>query len=821
MKFLFCILALLIGLTSGAQSVSQRAAVAINATVQASPARITLSWRPIASTTSFTVYRKLKTATSWGSSVASPSASDTQWADNTVTVGVNYEYKIVRVSNGVTGTGYISTGIQVPSTDYRGKIILLVDNSISAQIVPELTQLIYDMRADGWIPLVSYVAPTATVPSVRAIVQGHYNADPANVKALYIVGHVPVPYSGNITPDGHDDGKGARPTDGYYADVNGTWTDNTVNNTISTHQQADNVPGDGKFDQSDFPSAIELQVGRVDMRDMPAFSANEVQLIKNYLNKAHSYKIAAWAPTVRGVMIDNLQWVGNPIAASGFRTAPMIGLTDPTPPAPVGNLSTYINNNSYLWTYHYGGGQQSIVDGVATYSGVDGGATTTQLATTVNSGGVFNMSLGSFYYDFDNKNNYLRAMIARGDGLANMWVGIPAWYFHHMAMGDNIGYSVLQSMNNTSTYVPLTEGWQTSIGRTHMNLMGDPSVRMKMLAPPTNLVISDVGGHPSFSWTASNGSPLGYHVYRFDASGITRLTTTPVVGTTWTSTIPYQSGVDYMVRAVKTETNFSGSYENLSLGSIATSPLSQQQIVRIDVKAFLEGPFNGTIMHDSLRVRGFLPLSSPYASLGYTHTNNSQNETIAPSILNVSGNAAIVDWIIVELRSSQTNVFASRTGLLRRDGKVVDMDGVSPLEFNIQNGSYYVALRHRNHLSAMSSAPVSVSSTSVTVDFTSGTLPIYGTAAMKQVGSRFALWAGDVNRDGIIKYSGTANDRDVVLAAIGGIIPTNTVAGYRREDANMDGKIMYTGSLNDRDIVLTNIGGVIPTNTKPEQLPQP
>lgn len=821
MKNILCILAFfLIGASMNAQSISERSAVAINASAQVSPASITLSWRAIGSTTSFAIYRKLKTATSWGSAIANPSSSATQWTDNTAVLGVNYEYKIVRVSNGVTGTGYINAGIQVPSVDYRGKIILLVDNSMSSQLIPELTQLIYDMRADGWAVLISYVSPNATVPSVRAIVQGHYNSDPANVKALYLVGHVPVPYSGNITPDGHDDGRGARPTDGYYADVDGTWTDNSVNVTISTHIQARNIPGDGKFDQSDFPSAIELQVGRVDMYDMPIFTGGEVQLMRNYLNKAHAYKVAAWTPTVRGVMIDNLQWLGNPVAASGFRTAPMIGLNTPTPPAPVLNLSNYINNNSYLWTYHYGGGQQSTYDGVVTYSGVDGGCTSSQLATTVNSGGVFNMSLGSFYYDFDNKNNYLRAMIARGDGLANVWAGIPAWYFHHMALGENIGYSVRATMNNTGLYTPLTEGWQSSIGRTHLNLMGDPSLRLNMLTPPSDLNISNVGGNLSFSWTPSTSNPSGYHVYQFNASGsITRLTTSAIVGNSWTSNVPYASGVDYMVRAVKMHNGFSGSYENLSLGAIATSPQSQQPTSLVDVRVFLEGPFNGTLMNDSLRAGGYLPLSTPYSDLGYVQTNNTKNEVAPSSVMNITGNAAITDWILVELRTQQNTIFASRTGLLRRDGKVVDMDGISPLEFAVPSGLYYIAVKHRNHLAAMTLGQVSLGSTSTVVDFTSGVLPIYGTGALRQVGSKYCMWAGDCNFDGVLKYSGEDNDRDAVLMAVGGIIPTNIVPGYRSEDINMDGKTIYTGAGNDRDIILSNIGGVVPTNTKTQQLP--
>lgn len=556
-----------------AQSSSERAAVRITATVQTTPA-ITLSWAPIASTTSLTIYRKTKTATSWGSAVASPSATATTWTDNSISLGTNYEYKIVRVSAGITGTGYINTGVQVPVVDYRGKMILLVDNSLASSLATELTQLTNDLRADGWGVIRSDVSRTASVTSVKSIVQGHYNSDPANVKALYIIGHVPVPYSGNITPDGHDETRGARPTDAFYADMDGIWTDNSVNTTATSQQRTWNTPGDGKYDQSDLPSNVELQVGRVDMSDMPAFGTTEVQLMKNYLQKAHNYKVKGWVPTQRALMIDNLQWVGNPIAASGWRASALVGQISPVPTAPVMDFASYVNGQSYLWTAHYGGGLVATDGGVTTYNGTSGGATTQDLASSVTMGGVFNMSLGSFYYDWDSRNNFLRALIARGDALTHCWAGIPAWYFHHMGLGESIGYSTAVSMNNTGLYAPLTEGWQTTMGRTHMNLMGDPSLRMKMVAPPSNLTVTNANGTAAFAWTASADGAMGYHIYHVDlASGTsTRLTTNSVMTTSWNSgTVPFVSGRQYMVRAVMLEIGASGSYYNMSLGASAVT----------------------------------------------------------------------------------------------------------------------------------------------------------------------------------------------------------------------------------------------------------
>lgn len=566
---------LLAFVTAGhAQTSSQRAAVQLSATALTSPVGITLSWPAMSSTTSITIHRKARTATSW-TSLATPSASATSYTDNTVTVGQVYEYRVTRVSGGVTGTGYLCTGINVPAPDYRGKLVLLVDNTFSSSLSAELQQLVRDLRGDGWAVVRSDLARTSTVATVKSTILSHYNSDPANVKAVFILGHLAVPYSGNVAPDGHSEHQGAWPCDGYYGELNGTWTDASVN--ISSAQRAENrnVPGDGKFDQSNFPSDLELQVGRVDLYDMPAFGTSETELMRAYLNKLHAFKVKAFTPTVRGVVFDNLQWVGNPLAGSGWRNmGPLVGPSNIT--AANQNSTAFhslVNGQSHLWTYSSGGGLQAVHGGVLTYNGAANVGTTQNFAASSH-GGVFNLAMGSYFGDWDNRNNFLRAPLASGQALTSCWSGIPAWYFHHMGIGENIGASVLATMNNSSLYTPLTEGWQGSIGRSHMALMGDPTLRLTMVAPPTNLTVTNAGGMASFAWSASTSSVLGYYVYEFNAvsGAITRLTSAPVTGTTWSSgTVPFVAGREYMVRAVKLETGFSGSYYNLSLGAIATA----------------------------------------------------------------------------------------------------------------------------------------------------------------------------------------------------------------------------------------------------------
>ena len=141
---------LLTSATVFAQTSSERAAVQLSATVQASPARITINWTSMASTSSITIYRKTLAANTWGSALATVSSTATQYQDNSVTVGTAYEYRVLRVAGGVSGNGYIATGIEVSPIDHRGKMILLVDNTVASSLSSEIQQLERDLRADGW-----------------------------------------------------------------------------------------------------------------------------------------------------------------------------------------------------------------------------------------------------------------------------------------------------------------------------------------------------------------------------------------------------------------------------------------------------------------------------------------------------------------------------------------------------------------------------------------------------------------------------------------------------------------------------------------------
>jgi len=244
--------------------------------------------------------------------------------------------------------------------------------------------------------------------------------------------------------------------------------------------------------------------------------------------------------------------------------------------------------------------------------------------------------------------------------------------------------------------------------------------------------------------------------------------------------------------------------------------------ISLKAKAFLEGPYKAAngLMADSLRVNGFIPLSEPYSALGFDRAGGG-GETTTSGVFITTGDDAIVDWVLVELRSTAdpTAIVATRAGLLQRDGDIVDVDGSSSLGFAISAGNYLVAVRHRNHFGCITADAVALGNSPTVVDLRNASTGTYGTEARKSIGATAALWAGNVIADGSLKYTGTLNDRDPILTRIGGNVATNVVSGYYPEDANLDGDVKYTNSGNDRDIILVNIGGTVATNIRYEQLP--
>jgi len=177
--------------------------------------------------------------------------------------------------------------------------------------------------------------------------------------------------------------------------------------------------------------------------------------------------------------------------------------------------------------------------------------------------------------------------------------------------------------------------------------------------------------------------------------------------------------------------------------------------------------------------------------------------------------------VLLELRDKNDPAFvvASQAALVQRDGDVVAANGTAPVRFVVPHDDYHLAIRHRNHLGVMTAAPLTLTGATTVVDMTLPATPTHGAEARRDTGGVMTLWSGNVIPDEALKYTGASNDRDAILAAIGGLTPTATAAGYLPGDVNMDGVVKYVGADNDRDPILSGLGGTTATSIRMEQLP--
>lgn len=257
------------------------------------------------------------------------------------------------------------------------------------------------------------------------------------------------------------------------------------------------------------------------------------------------------------------------------------------------------------------------------------------------------------------------------------------------------------------------------------------------------------------------------------------------------------------------------------------------KILVLKMKVMLQGALiggTGGLMRDDLRSKGFLPSAEPYAAIGgvrFTHVN-SGGEVMPASVTaqNAGTGDAVVDWVFVELRSpsNMSLVVATRSALVQRDGDVVlAIDGVSPLSFTGLTGNdFYVSVKHRNHLGAMTATAVPLSTTGTIVDFTTMTgaqlynkvIGVYNFEGYEQrtESGKQALWAGDANHNGQVKYQGSMNDLVPIFTEVLGAQNTSNpvynfdnALGYYFGDVNMDGKVKYQGTATDPSLVFTNI----------------
>lgn len=176
----------------------------------------------------------------------------------------------------------------------------------------------------------------------------------------------------------------------------------------------------------------------------------------------------------------------------------------------------------------------------------------------------------------------------------------------------------------------------------------------------------------------------------------------------------------------------------------------------LSLKARVLLSYSGIAMNDYVRQLATFPLIDPYSkhpfNTKFIHLNNQSDSLDAKVLLNNSSDA-IVDWVFLELRQGNTGatyVVYTKAGLLQKDGDIVAIDGVSPIQFEGINGSYFITIRHRNHLGFRTASAYPMSHQHTSLDFTNNLIPIAGSVPFIQIGGTYTMIGGDANFDGSI-----------------------------------------------------------------------
>lgn len=560
----------------GAQS-TFNAVVPLEATVNPTDHNITLRWTPDTASNQTFIYRRTSYSAGWGNVVTEITGQTNEWTDTAVLPNNHYEYRLYKVADAFEGWGYITSGYNMSPVVKRGIIIVVMPEDLLPQLEEWNTMLKPDLEGDGWGVRLVTVSSGETPIQVKAKIVAVYQENPANTKSLLLFGNIPVPYSGNLGPDGHTDHIGAWPADVYYADMNGIWTDTNVNTMTPNDERNHNVPGDGKFDHSILPSDVELEVGRVDFSNMPGAPFDEVTLYKRYIQKNHNYRHGIWKPTKRGIVDDNFGFFeGEAFAASGFKNmAPLVGKDNVI----AADYITFLRDSTALWSYGCGGGN---------YQGAGGIGSSTDIFNNELQG-VFTMLFGSYFGDWDSPtNNFLRAPLTSGTVLTNVWSGRPHWTFHPMGMGHTIGFCTKLTQNNMGQYFG-----NYGDRFVHVALMGDPTLRQDIITPVKNVVAQEDGDKVIIQWQQSDDvSAQEYYIFvkkledvEYSLEGITNFGDNDFT----LNCLPEAGLYNVMIRTKGLTTTPSGSYYNLSQGVVDTFLYTNPVFIEADAEFTIIG----------------------------------------------------------------------------------------------------------------------------------------------------------------------------------------------------------------------------------------
>ncbi len=549
-----------------------RETTALNATVETAPPAVTLRWSGLKTGSSAEVFRREAGRTNW---TRLGRATRFRWrdADPALRPGRVYEYAV--------GARRIRVALDAPPRERRGRALLLVERKVARKLRAALARFERDLVGDGWT-VTRAEAPRhddaawrrgplnrryrEDVAAVKARILAAHRAAPEGLAAVILVGHVPIPYSGTGAEDGHPRHRGAWPADAWYGDVDGRWSDLTRTPASVRQPVLRNVPGDGKWDANTFAAhiqpanGVEIAVGRIDFARLPALRRSEIELLRAYFAKDHRYRLKQlrFAPVVAagGFFHTPFSATGRGLYVNALAAASRL-FPDGADAALLADV--FGRRLNCQWAMQGGYGAPDALHNNAAANRVQGTArcSTAWLAAPEHQPRAgFYLLLGSYFGDWNQTdNNFLRACVALPDsGLAAMWAWRQLWRFEGVGADEPLGRLFRDTARGHAST------------RTTF-LIGDPTLRLQITAPPGPLNARRRNGAVELAWEAAPEPDVRYLVYRWSGNPAEfpeRLTAGPMGERRFTDPHPRRAARFYLVRAMAPVTTGSGRFFNLS-----------------------------------------------------------------------------------------------------------------------------------------------------------------------------------------------------------------------------------------------------------------
>jgi hypothetical protein len=250
-----------------------------------------------------------------------------------------------------------------------------------------------------------------------------------------------------------------------------------------------------------------------------------------------------------------------------------------------------------------------------------------------------------------------------------------------------------------------------------------------------------------------------------------------------------------------------------SVGTKVAVTAANGSCVAVAPVAYLQGAYSTTLNRNKDVTTAWANLlnvnatSQPYNTAGFGNYAGTESVAIG-TFTSTAATDDILDWVLLELKDSTGNLVDRRAAFILENGNIVNLNKSANVAFKANAGKYHLTIRHRNHL-GLSTELITFVQGANPFNFTSATdATIFGNSnAYVTVNGKICMIGGNANGNVNVRYNGQDNDRDVILAFVGGseIGLTNNV--YTSVDLNLDGTVRYNGQNNDRDYLLSILSG--------------